>query len=114
MVDSINDKKKKVGGVSKTNKLNDIRKTDAIDSLKATSQVGSVNTQGIGNRKPTREMTLAERDAMLALVKQEAESMFANTNLSKEQTEAIELAVLQTLDASVITSDEEEEDNDCD
>lgn len=105
MVDSIDDKKKKVGDVNRTQNLSHIQKSESIREIKQTGKITGVGSVSGGNRRPTRVMSAREREELFKMVEEEAEKIFAASGVSKEQREAIELAVKKTIDAAVIEED---------
>ena len=103
---------KKIGGVKRGGAADQIRKSEAIvgaGQVKKTSGVGAVTGTGAGGkRRPTRLMTLKEREKYFDMVKEEADKLFANSDLSDEQREVIEEAVKMAVDASLVDDEEEE------
>lgn len=99
-----------VGGVKSATHTRGIEKTESIGevgAVKATGGVGAVRgTGGIGKRRSTRVMTLEEREALLSLISEEADKMFAGTGISPQKKELVTNAVKMAVDSSLLPEDE--------
>ncbi len=112
MVDGVDSNDKKIKGINKTDALNSVRKSEAISQVNKTSKVGAITGVSSTSRMPTREMSFQERSELLQMVEQEAEKLFSNSKIPQAQREAIELAVKQTIDAALVDSGDNDEDDD--
>ena len=106
---------KKIGGVKPsvvkpTETAGEVKGAEAISevsevqSVKATSAVSGTRGPGAigGKRRPTRVMTMAERDELLKIVSEEADKMFAGTKISEERKRVITQAVKMAVDAGIV------------
>jgi hypothetical protein len=104
---------KKLGGVTSTTEASGIQKTEGIGevkSIQATTGVGGVGKAGaVGKRRSTRVMSLAEREALMNMIGEEAEKMFADGTLSASNKELVTNAVKMAVDAGLVP-DEDKED----
>jgi hypothetical protein len=106
---------KKLGGVKQTTQATQVSGADAVTnvtSIKATAGVGSIKGPGAisGKRRPTRLMTLEERQQLLQIVSEEADKMFNAGLLPAEKKEIVTKAVKMTVDASLLTASEGDDD----
>lgn len=101
----------KVGGVGATRRTAGIQQTEAVgevSKVKATSGVAGVRgTKGVGAARGTRTMTLAEREALLRMVDEEADELFKTSGLSAGKKEAVKAAVKMALDAGILPADDD-------
>ena len=103
---------KKLGGVTSTTEASGIQKTEGIGEVKgiqATTGVGGVGKAGaVGKRRSTRVMSLAEREALMNMIGEEAEKMFADGTLSASNKELVTNAVRMAVDAGLVSPEDEE------
>ncbi|MCB0358046.1 MAG: hypothetical protein KDD44_00365 [Bdellovibrionales bacterium] len=59
-------------------------------------------------RRPTRPMTAAERERLFQLIHEEAGKMFGPNGLPESQRTTVEDAVRKTVDASIVSDEEEQ------
>ncbi len=108
---------KKLGGVKQASLTQGVQRTDAVNeaesvkgikSVTATSGVGSVKgAGGIGKNRPTRIMTLEEREALLKTINEEADRLFDSGVLPKGKKEIITKAVKMAVDAGLLANEDE-------
>ena len=98
---------KKIGKINQTTNIKDIQKTEAVQDIRKTTAVTGVSGVGNNPRKGTRVMTAEEREALFAMVSEEAEKLFGKSDITPTQREILEEAVKMTIDASIV---EEEKD----
>ena len=117
MADKIGDKKlggvKPAGSAPGIDQTAEVHSTEAVGGVKAvapTSSVGGIHaTSAIGKRRPTRAMTLEEREALLKTIDEEAEKMFSSGVLPAGKKEVITRAVRMAVDAGLLSKDEEDD-----
>ena len=101
---------KKIGGVKLTRETTAVLGTEAVSEVsgvKATSGVVSVRGAGaIGQRRPTRTMSLEEREALFKLIEEEAESLFGHSAISNSQRQVVKTAVIMAVDSGLIAAQE--------
>ena len=110
------DNKKKqssISGVSRTSQTSQVDKTtgvDAVGAVKATSAVDGVGRAGRvdSTRQATRLMSNTERQALLSLIREEAEKMAAEGVLPQSTRAVAEEAVVMAVDAGLLTAEEDE------
>lgn len=106
-------------GETKTGKIIGTRVTD---KLKESSQVDSVNEVtgplvvsgpnkitgvGSGKRRPTRELTTAEREELFRIINEEAEKLFAGAKIPDKDKEVVKEAVKMAVDSGLLDGEEE-------
>lgn len=105
---------KKVGGVDITRQTGSVKETGTVSqvgSVKATSGVGGVGGVGaIGKRRPTRAMSLQEREELFRMIDEEAEKMLKNGLLPPEKRAAVQSAVKMAVDAGLVDDDSDDSD----
>ena len=109
----------KLGGVKSTTLTTGVLGPDSIHSTESVSGVKSVapassvgGVQGaasIGKRRPTRAMTIEERQQLLAAINEEAEKMFSSGVLPASKKDVITQAVKMAVNAGLIEDQEDEE-----
>ena len=107
MTDKIGDKKvKSVISTTQTREVQGAEGVSGVTQVKAASGVGAIKGPGgIGGRRATRTMTLAEREQLFSLVNEEAKKLFGES----PQGKIIEKAVKMTID-SALEEEKEEQD----
>jgi hypothetical protein len=104
---------KKVGGVDSTRQTGSVKETGTVSqvgSVKATTGVGGVGGVGaVGKRRPTRTMTLQEREELFRMIDEEAEKMLKNGLLPPEKRAAVQSAVKMAVDAGIADEDGDSE-----
>ena len=102
---------KKVSTVKSAGELGKVQSADTVSevkSIKGAASVGGVESvTGISKRRPTRVMSLAERDHLFAMIQEEAEKIFAGGQLSDEQKKVVTSAVKMAVDSSLVEGEEE-------
>lgn len=100
---------KKVGGVgSRSTTVRGTESVSEVTKVKATSGIGGVKGAGaIGKRRPTRVMSLAERQELFNLIDEEAEKMFASGALPAEKKQLVQQAVKMAVDSGLMEEEEE-------
>lgn len=93
----------KASGVTQVKGIGEVKEVTGIRSVG--SVAGTRSASGV--RKPTRELTLEEREKVLGLIKDEAEKLFAKSNVSQQQRQVIERAVEIAVDSAIIDENEE-------
>lgn len=96
---------KKITGVKTTEETKTVQETGTVGTVtgvKATTGVGSIKSPlNIGKRRPTRIMSLAEREHLFSMISEEADKMFGDT-LSPDKKELVKSAVKMAVDASLV------------
>jgi hypothetical protein len=118
MVKKIGDKSK-VKEVKSTTTAHEVEGAQAItgiEKVKATTGVEGVKgVGGVSKRRPTRTMTLAERQELMRMIGEEAEKMFKAGELPRGKQEVVTKAVQIAVDSGLIDDsagdDQEEEEN---
>ena len=104
---------KKLGSVTSASETSGVQKTESIGEVKgiqATTGIGGVGKAGaIGKRRSTRVMSLAEREALMNLIGEEAQKMFADGTLSASNKQLVTSAVKMAVDAGIVTPEGEDE-----
>jgi len=102
---------KKIGGVQSTTTTTGVEGTEVVGGVagvKATSGVGSVDGAGtVNRRRPTRTMTLAEREQLFQMINEEAEKLFGEGEMSPAQRNVVKNAVRMAVDAGLVDADED-------
>lgn len=105
---------KKIGGIKSTDQTKAIRGTQSVsevEGVKGASAIGAIKGgQAIGKRRPTRTMSLAEREHLFSMINEEADKMFATGALSKQHKQVVQKAVKMAIDTTL--GEEESADND--
>jgi len=101
---------KKIGGVKGTKVTTAVEGTDLIGGVagvKATTGIGGVKgAGGIDKRRPTRTMTLAEREQLFQMINEEAEKLFGNSPMSATERNVVKNAVRMALDTGIIPDED--------
>lgn len=101
-----NDDKKKIGGIGSTKQTGGVQKTGGVSEVdevkKAEAVKGASAAGGVSKRRSTRTMTPSERDALFAMIDEEAEKLFGTSELSEEHKEVARKAVKMAVDAATI------------
>lgn len=102
MVKKIGDKK--VEKLTETKSVSVTEAVKQIEGVKSVAGVGKVEKVGAvsGKRRPTTVMTMAEREAYLRMVSEEAEKMLSAGILSKKQADVAVEAVKMAVDSAII------------
>lgn len=108
---------KKIGGISSTSSTHGIQSTELVKGTQsvsevkgvaATSGVGAVQAAGaIGKRRPTRIMSIEERQQLLQTINEEAEKMFSSGILPASKKEIITKAVKMAVDSGLLPEEDE-------
>lgn len=102
---------KKIGKVSGSSGPKDVERTESIKGIKEvapTTGVGRVTGAGpIGKNRPTRIMTLAEREELLRMIDQEADKMFDGSGISPAKKKVIAEAVKMAIDSGLVAEEGE-------
>jgi hypothetical protein len=105
-----NEKDKKISGVGKTTGPGSIEKMQGvhgIDPVKRTESIGAVQgVSGIGQRRPTRKMTLAEREQLFKYINEEADKMLKEGSIPESQRELVTEAVKMAIDSGLVEEKE--------
>jgi hypothetical protein len=106
---------KGIDSVKGSSSADRVKGTEIIDTvgkvLKTHSVAGTGAVGRIGNRRPTRTMTMQEREQLFRILNEEAEKMFGGPNgLAPEQRKVVEGAVKMAL-ASGLETEEDEKSN---
>lgn len=102
---------KKLSGVKQTTQATQVAGAEAVTSVtsvKPASSIGSIKGPGAigGRRRPTRLMTIEERQQLLQMVSEEADKMFNSGLLPAEKKEIVTKAVKMTVDAGILMAGE--------
>ncbi len=101
----------KVGSVKGTSRTTSVQGADEVGSvggIKPTAGVGGVKGAGaIGKRRPTRVMSLEERDNLFRLIDEEADKLFADSSISEEKKQVLKSAVRMAVDSGIGTEEED-------
>ncbi|MCB0334016.1 MAG: hypothetical protein KDD55_10990 [Bdellovibrionales bacterium] len=103
--------KKKVGGVENTKTTQQVEETKGIGQVGAIQKTGAIS--GVGKagegerRRPTRTMTVAEREKLFEMVNEEAKKLFNNSVVPPEQQKVIEDAVKMAIDSGLVDEDQD-------
>lgn len=103
-------KKDKIGKVGKSDQLKGVQKTEnvsEVEQVKKTSGVSGVGRTLEGTRRPTRTMTVAEREKLFGMIQEEAEKLFKDSGLPAAQREVIENAVKIAVDSALVDDSDE-------
>ncbi len=113
------DKTDKVGGKKKVGSVESSKTTETIEEAKGVGQVGAIQKtgaiSGVGKvgedskRRPTRTMTLAEREMLFEMVNEEAKKLFGDSKVPPEQRKIIEDAVKMAIDSGLVDEDQSQE-----
>ena len=110
MTDGIKGKKDRIGGVSGTGSSSGVDRTASVGDVQEVKKTGEVQglqrSQQVGNRRTTRLMSAAEREKLFQMINEEAEKLFGENGLPKEQREIVENAVKMAIDASILDDEE--------
>jgi hypothetical protein len=80
-----------------------------VAGVQAASAVGGAGSAGaIGRRRPTRTMSLEEREQLFKMVQEEADRLFGQTGLSDSRKRHVTEAVRMAIDAGLIPEDGKE------
>lgn len=101
MSDGIKDKKNRVGGILGSSGVRRASSVRDVEEVKKTGEISRVERTGKSQRKITRLMSAAEREKLFQMINEEAEKLFGENGLPKEQREIVENAVRMAIDASI-------------
>lgn len=101
---------KKIGGVQSTTSTSAVEGTEVVGGVagvKATSGVGGVEGAGaVNRRRPTRTMSLAEREQLFQMINEEADKLFGEGGMSPTQRNVVKNAVRMAVDAGLVETEE--------
>lgn len=104
------DDDKKIGGVKGTKVTTAVEGTELVGSVtgvKATTGVGGVSGAGaVEKRRPTRTMTLAEREELFQMIDEEADKLFGDAGMTSAKRELVKTAVRMAVDAGILPEDD--------
>jgi len=107
---------KKVGGVDKAAPTDQIKETESVSelsSVKKASGVAPVSSTGkAGQTRSTRTLTHKEREKIFAMIEEEAEKLFKDSDISPGQQKTIADAVKMAVDSGLIDEEEQEGEKD--
>lgn len=96
----------KIGGIQSTKKTSEIDPTTGIESVsgvKATSGITGIGkAERSGVRRPTRTMTLEEREELFRMIDEEAAKMFGAGGIPAEKRELVQTAVKMAVDSGLL------------
>ena len=99
-------KSSSVGSTSETSQVKGAEQVRGIGKVQATSGVGSVKGAGaIGKRRPTRVMTLAEREQFFKMIDEEAEQLVASGAIPAAKRELVKSAVKMAVESGLVEED---------
>ncbi len=105
---------KKIKGVQSTTASKSVERPEAVGgvtSIRPTQNVGGVSgVGGIGKRRATREMTLAEREELFKMISEESEKLFGAAGISQEKKKVFENAVKIAVDAGLLPAGDDDND----
>ena len=112
MVDKVDGKKTgKLKGTAGTGGVDDSQDVSGVGKASATGKVSKVGATGSdGVRRPTRTMTLAEREELFSIINEEAQKIFKNSDLPDEQREVVVRAVEMAVDSALIDGGDDEDE----
>ena len=97
-----------VKGPSSTTTVQGADEVGSVGGVKATAGVGGVKGAGaIGKRRPTRGMSMEERDNLFRLIDEEADKLFADSAISEEKKQVLKSAVRMAVDSGLAAEDED-------
>lgn len=109
MIKKITDKKlDKVKATQENDKVSDtgtVSSVSNVSSAKAVDKAGAIS--GLGKRRPTRTMTLEEREQLFKIVNEEATKLFGSKTAKKDR-ELVEGAVKMAIDSGLLSKKDEE------
>lgn len=111
----MNDKKddSKIGGVKSTKETKNVdaaKEVSDVDRIKGAASVGSVGgIDGASKRRPTRTMSLEEREELFKMVKEEAGNLFGKAGVPQEKQDLLEEAVKMAIDSGLLPEELAEE-----
>lgn len=88
--------------VSEVGEVSGVRATSAVGGTKGATGAG-------GRRRPTRTMTLEEREQLFKMVNEEAEKIFGQTGMSDSRKRSVTEAVKMAIDAGLMPPGEDSE-----
>ena len=95
---------KRVGEISGATQAKGVQSTEnisGVEGVKPTGEVGAIQgVSGSGKRRPTRTMTLAEREELFRIIGEEADKV-----LPPKQRELVKNAVKMAVDAGLLPDD---------
>lgn len=102
---------KKIGKISGSSGPKDIERAESVKGIKEVapaSGVGRVTGAGpIGKNRPTRIMSLAEREELLRMIDQEADKLFEGSGISSAKKRVIAEAVKMAIDSGLVAEEDE-------
>ena len=101
----------KVGGIKSTRETHEVdptREVGGVHGIKPTAGVSGVSRAGaVGSaRRPTRTMTLAEREELFRMINEEADKMFGEAGIPEAKRELVETAVKMAVDSGLLDVDD--------
>lgn len=106
----------KIKGVKSTKETTQVERTENVTSVtgvKSATSIGAIGgATAIGARRPTRTMTLEEREELFRLINEEADKMLTKSGLSKEKIEIVQNAVKMAVDSGLMSEDDSDDEDD--
>ena len=100
----------KIRGIGPTKGPGEVEKTKAVaevERVKKAEAVGGVTEVGsVTKGKRTRKITMAERDELFRYISEEAEKLFGESGLPKDQHEIVADAVKMAVDSGLLEEEE--------
>lgn len=100
-----------VKGTTGTKGVQGAEEVGSVSGVKPASAVGGVRGAGAVKRRPTRLMSSAERDNLFRMIDEEADKLFADSNISEEKKQVLKSAVRMAVDAGIPVEDEEKKED---
>ena len=113
MVRKIGDKKvDKVDPTNTGSRIEDTEAVSGISSIEGPSVIEGTGRVGriMGRRRPTRTMTMEEREQLFRIINEEADKMFQSGGIPSEHREIVKDAVKMAVDSGLLTADEDDTD----
>ena len=102
---------KKIKSVESTSATKSVERPEAvggITSIRPTQNVGGVSgVSGTGKRRPTRAMSLEEREELFQIIQEEGTKLFGKSGMSKEKQTMLEKAVKSAVDSGLLPKDDQ-------
>ncbi|NDC37156.1 MAG: hypothetical protein EBZ48_03785 [Proteobacteria bacterium] len=107
----------KIGGIKSsvvkpTDTAREISKAETVSEVGEVSGVqattgigGAAQAGGVGRRRPTRTMSLEEREQLFKMVNEEADKIFAQTGMSDSRKRSVTEAVKMAIDSGLMPDD---------
>lgn len=99
---------KKIGSVQSTNEAARVKGAETVgnvEKVKGATAIGGIGSVGgISNRKPTKVMTLAEREQLFQMINEEADKLFKD--MPEDKRKIVSEAVKMAVDSGLVEEEE--------